>query len=189
MKNRWIECATAVLLVGLFAFGLFASTSTAQAAEGVAPIPKTPSPRETLTSLRETLTAMPTRDTVELENLLKREQLALNNQQERMEMSHTVAQTTQEYIDSQKSSGKATSSLENALQSFNQAIIESEQYHTEAASVLAVPAGFDAGGRVTDTAAAIHTLRTAGQSLRQAHLTITSGTLELRQAVNTYLGK
>ncbi len=191
MKTKTIVLAGSVILLGLLAFGLFATTSTAQAAPGQGPAAqRTPGPwRQTLTPLRETLAALPTPDGTILEDLLVREKLALSNQKTRLALSHTVAGTIQAYIDSQKSAGKDTSALESALSAFTQAISRAETDNAAAASRLAAPAGFDASGQVTDRAAARQTLRAAGRSLRQAHLTLTQATLNLRQAIRAYLGR
>jgi len=188
MKTKSMIGFTVVLLLGFFALLLFTPVSIAQAAVDDRPLPeRTPVPyRETLIPVRETLSALPTPNDEYIENLLLREKLALSNQQIRLELSHTVMETTQAYIDRQKSDGKDTTTLENALAAFNQAVLESEEYNATAANLLASPAGFDANGQVIDREMARQTIRAAGQSLRQAHLAITSGTLDLRLAVQTY---
>lgn len=188
MKNKSIFGFIAVLLLGFLALSCFTPVPSAQAAVEDRPLPeRTPLPyRETLVPVRETLAALPTPDDAFLENLLLREKLALSNQQTRLELSHTVAETTQAYIDSQKSAGKDTTGLENALASFNQAALEAETANVAAANLLASPVGFDSNGQVTDREAARQTVHAAGQSLRQAHLAITSGTLDLRKAMQDY---
>ena len=130
--------------------------------------------------------AQPEQEGAFLEHLLLREQLALDNQQNRLTLSRSVADTTQVYIDNQKEKGKDTAALESALDAFNQAIDEAEVDHAAAASVLASPAGFDDARQMVDRAAALDTLRSAGQSLRQAHWKITSATIDLRMAINAY---
>jgi hypothetical protein len=203
MKNSWIAIAFCGCLLGLLVFGLFLPGSTAQAAAPAAApaLEKTPVPvrdtsadeKSTLaaraTDVHATLAARPTQDFTYLENFLVREKLALGNQQTRLEMARKTAADFQKYIDGQKSAGKDTAPLESALSAFNQAISSAEADHAAAGKLLASPAGFDANGKVTDNALARKTLQDAGQSLRKAHLTLTSGTLALRQALQTYLGK
>jgi hypothetical protein len=188
MKTKIAIPVISVLVVSLLALGLFVPLSTAQATFDTAQ--KTPAPwRETQVAVHATLAALPTQDFAGLENVLTREKLALSNQKTRLELAHTTAGAVQEYIDSQKSAGKDTSALVSALSTFNQAITDAEKDNAAAGSLLANPAGFDASGHVTDKAAARQTVHTAGQSLRKAHLTMTTSALTLRQAVKTYRGK
>jgi hypothetical protein len=197
MKTKIIVSAVLVLALGIIAFSLFASSSSAQAsaesapsAQGTPNTQRTPNAwQETLAPVRETLQALPTQEPVDLESVLKREQLALSNQQVRLTLSHTVAGAAQDFIDSQKSAGKDTAALETALAAVNQKISEAEAANAQAAAILATPAGFDAQGHVTDRPIARQTVRSAGQSLRSAHLALKSGTLTLRQAMRAYRGK
>ncbi len=182
MKTKLVS-AISILVFGILTFGLFVSPGAAQ---GLA-TEQTPAPwKQTLAPVRETLSALPTQDGTVLENLLIREKLALGNQQTRLEMSHTVAVSTQTFIDNQKNAGKNVSTLESALSTFTQAISQAEVDHATANNLLAAPAGFDASGQVIDRNVALQTLRSAGRSLRQAHLTLTQATLDLRLAVQIY---
>lgn len=188
MKTKIVN-AVVVSIVGILVFGLFVSPAAVQA-EGLqrkSADETTPPWKQTLAPVRATLSAaLPTQNGTVLENFLVRENLALSNQQTRLTLSHKVSETTQSYIDNQKEAGKDVSSLESALNSFNQAIIQSETYNATAASLLADPAGFDSSGQVTDRESALQTLRQAGQALRQAHLTLTQASLNLRIAIQTY---
>lgn len=190
MKTKNV-IAVSVMLLSVLAFGLFVAFGSARVVAGQSLADeRTPVPlRETAAPIRATLSALPTLDGTALENLLIRENLVLSNQQTRLTLSHTVAEITQTYIDNQKSTGKDTSSLESALSAFTQAISQSEANNAAAASLLANPAGFDASGQVVDRDTALQTLRSAGQYLRQAHLTITQATLNLRMALQTYRGQ
>ncbi len=122
-----------------------------------------------------------------LENLLMRAQIALNNQRTRLDHSAEVSVKTQELIDKLNGQGQDTTELVAALAAFDSARAEAEASHAAAAGILASPAGFDADGKVTDRKMALETVRTAGQALRQAHLTITQATLDMRIAVRAYL--
>ncbi len=190
MKTKNV-IAVSVMVLSILAFGLFIAFGSVKVVAGQSLADeKTSVPwRETIAPIRSTLSALPTLDGTALENLLIRENLVLNNQQTRLTLSHTVAETTQTFIDNQKSTGKDTSSLESALSAFTQAISQSEANNAAAASMLANPAGFDASGQVVDRDTALQTLRSAGQYLRQAHLTITQATLNLRMALQTYRGQ
>ncbi len=187
MKTKIAFTAISILLLGgLLAFSLLAPSSTVQAAA----TQKTPNSwQQTLAPLRATLAALPTQQPADLAALLSRARLAQSNQKVRLGVAQQIAQATQSFIDSQKSAGKDTTALQNALATFNQDIQSALAANTTAGTLLANPAGFDASGNVTDRPAARQTLRSAGQSLRQAHLDLRNGTLTLRQAMRSFLGK
>lgn len=189
MKTK-IVAVLSILCLGVLVFGVLSSPVSAQAPSGQPTAQQTPFPwKEKLAPVRETLAALPTPDGKLYEDLLVREKLALSNQQTRLNLSQTVAATYQEFIDQQKQAGKDTSALESALTAFNQAIVQAKDDNAAAATLLANPAGFDASGNVTDMKTARDTVHNAGQSLRQAHLTITQATVDLRRALKTYRGK
>lgn len=186
MKTKLLTVFS-VFAAGLLLAGILVPAGLAQAATPEPPAQATQGPwQATLAPFRETLQALPTPDPVLLEDLLQREQLALNDQQVRIDMAHQIAGLVQTFIDNQKAAGKDTSALEAALANFNQAISQTETYHAQAAGILASPAGFDANGKVTDREQARQTVRGAGQSLRLGHLTITSATVQLRSALLSY---
>jgi exonuclease VII small subunit len=183
MKSKLVMMQVALLL-GWVAFTGFAGVEPARAMS----LPAQPAEGAAVAPARENLSASPDQDGALLENLLVRERLALSNQQSRLMLSHTVAESTQEYINRQQQAGKDTAALEAALAAFNQAIASSEANNASAGALLANPAGFDADGQVVDANAALQTLRDAGRLLRQAHLTLTQATLDLRIALQTYRG-
>jgi hypothetical protein len=189
MKNKFVMTLSA-LIIGLLAFSLTVNAVPAQAK----PSQVVSAPMEAriggqnFSLLADALQAPQEQDGRLLENFLVRENLALNNQQNRLELAHTIAEDTQKYIDNQKSRGNDTSTLETALAAFNQEVSSAEANHTAAASLLANPAGFDEAGQVTDRDTALQTIRDAGHLLRQAHLTITQATLDLKLALQSYRG-
>jgi hypothetical protein len=192
MKNRWIAIAFSGCLLALWVLGLFLPGSTVQATAPALQktlVPERPTLAARATEIQATLAARPTQDFTYLENFLVREKLVLSNQQTRLELAHKTDADFQKYIDSQKSAGKDTATLESALKAFHQALSSTESDHSAAGKLLASPAGFDGNGHVTDNTVARKTLQDAGQSLRKAHLTLTSGTLALRQALQTYQGR
>ncbi|HTX91627.1 MAG TPA: hypothetical protein VMC09_10460 [Anaerolineales bacterium] len=121
-----------------------------------------------------------------LENFLKREQIALNDQGARLKAADTVISTSQDWINQLKAAGKDTSALESALATYQTQIASAQSNHDAAAAVLAAPAGFDASGKVTDTKTALQTIINAGKPLRQAHLTLVQGTIDFRTAVQNW---
>ena len=124
---------------------------------------------------------------VRLENLLKREQIILNNQQQRMSLSNQVVTAAQTWISNLQGRGKDVSALQSALAAFQSGLSQAQGSFNTAQSTLNTHAGFDANGKVTDAAQALATLTQAGRAERQFHLTITQATLDFRQAVRQYL--
>ena len=153
----------AVIVIAVLAGTVLALPATVQAA----------APEQTVSGTR-------------LENLLLRENLALANQEDRLDFSRNVATNTQTWIDGLNSEGKDTTALVNGLAAFNQGIASAQASHDTAAGILASPAGFDANGKVTDNSQALQTISDAGKALRQAHLIITQATLDFRTVVNNY---
>jgi hypothetical protein len=124
MKSKLVMMQVALLL-GWVAFTGFAGVEPARAMS----LPAQPAGGAAVAPARENLSASPDQDGALLENLLVRERLALSNQQSRLTLSHTVAESTQEYITRQKQAGKDTAALEAALAALNQAIGSSEGNH------------------------------------------------------------
>jgi hypothetical protein len=122
-----------------------------------------------------------------LENLLMREKVALNNQADRLARTPEVVAKTEAFIQKMKDKGLDTSNLEKALASYEKGVQAAQEYHDQAAAILANPAGFDANGKVVDRKQAAETVRTAGNALRRAHLEITEASMDLRAAVREFI--
>jgi hypothetical protein len=133
------------------------------------------------------ITPRPTLDLTALEDWLKREQITLENQAERLKASNQVISHTNQLIEKQKAAGKDTAALETSLGSFSKAVGETQVLHDNAAEILSSHAGFDANGKVIDAKQALQTLHNAGLPLREGHLKITQATLDFRQAVRAYV--
>ena len=124
---------------------------------------------------------------IALENFMKREQIALNDQAVRLKAADDVIGTTRGWIGQLKAAGKDTSALESALAAYQAQVASAHSSHDTAAAVLASPAGFDGSGKVTDAKTALQTVINAGKPLRQAHLTLVQGTIDFRTAVQNWL--
>jgi hypothetical protein len=131
-------------------------------------------------------TAMP-QGNIRLENLLKREQIVLNDQQQRLDLSNRVVAAAQTWISRLQEQGKDVTALQNALAAFQAGISQAQGSFDTAQSVLNTHAGFDDSGHVTNNVQALQTLLDAGRAERQFHLTITQATIDFRQAVRLYL--
>ena len=123
---------------------------------------------------------------IRLENLLKREQIILSNQQERLNLSNQVVTAAQTWISRLQGQGKDVMALQNALTAFQAGLAQAQTSFTTAQNTLNAHSGFDANGKVTDRAQALQTVTEAGRAERQFHLTITQATITFRQAVRQY---
>jgi hypothetical protein len=122
-------------------------------------------------------------DGARLELLLKRLNLALDGQSQRLRLAGESADLVQEWIDLLNSDGKDTAPLQTALDQFNADLVEAQASHDEAARILGAHAGFDDDGKLTDRPQAIGTLRSAGRALRECHRSLVDATIHLRSAI------
>lgn len=118
---------------------------------------------------------------------LRRERIALDAQQNRLDRMSDVAAAVETFISDEKAASRDTSALEAALTAFNLQIKAAQAPHDNARSILKNPAGFDSNGKVTDATQAVETLRSAAQSLRDAHRIIRQATIDLRQAFKDFV--
>jgi hypothetical protein len=130
--------------------------------------------------------AEPAQGNIRLENLFKREQIIINNQQTRLNLSNQVVTAAQTWISDLQAAGKDTSALETALANFQNGVAQAQSSFNSAKSVLDAHVGFDGSGKLTDATQALTTLVDAGRAERQFHLTITQATIDFRQAVRQY---
>jgi hypothetical protein len=117
---------------------------------------------------------------------LQREQNALQRQQLHLTRAGQVAVKAQDLISKAQAKGINVDDLVKALAEFNTKLASAQKSHDQAASILNTHAGFDSSGKVTDRAAAHQTLVDARDALRQAHLTLESGVLTLRTAIQEW---
>ncbi len=130
--------------------------------------------------------ARPTPSGVNLELFYARELLAADRQGEALRRAGEAMTRVEELIARLQGEGFDTADLETALAAYHSGIAAAQSAHDEAASILNTHAGFDANGKVTDFAQALDTVRTAGQSLREAHLKLRTANLDLRQALRAW---
>ena len=123
---------------------------------------------------------------VVLENLLKREQILINNQQQRLTLSDEAVPAAHQWIADLQAEGKDTTALQTALAAFQAGIGQAQTSFDAAKQALDTHAGFDASGKVTNATQALKTLVDAGRAERQFHLTITQATIDARAAVRAY---
>jgi hypothetical protein len=103
-----------------------------------------------------------------------------------IDMANLVAGKAQTLIDKASAEGKDTSALVSALSTFKAQIGAAQSGHDTAAAMLALHAGFDGSGKVTDIEAARATLKSVRESLRSGHESLRNGTREFRRALREW---
>jgi hypothetical protein len=131
--------------------------------------------------------ANPAQNGVVLENLLKREQIIINDQQARLNLSNQASSAAQTWLNDLNTEGKDISTLQTALTNFQNGVSSAQASLNTAQGLLNAHTGFDGGGQVTNAAQALKTVVDAGRAERQFHLTITPASLDFRQAVRQYI--
>lgn len=130
--------------------------------------------------------ARPTPNGANLELFYARELLVSDRQAEALGRAGEAITRVEGLIARLQGEGFDTADLETALAAYRSGIAAAQSAHDEAAAVLSTHAGFDADGHVTNLAQALDTVRTAGQSLREAHLKLRTANLDLRQALRAW---
>jgi len=113
----------------------------------------------------------------------QREQKWLAVQTDHLARTTNSVTRVQDLITKAQGDGKDTTSLENALATYQSQVARAQGSHDTAATILSTHTGFDAAGAVTDQNAALITVRDAGQSLRDAQGVLFQASLDLRLAI------
>lgn len=121
-----------------------------------------------------------------LENFYKRAQLAVQEQQLRIDLANQIATAVDSWITTLKGQGKDTSALESALADFKSKVSAAQSAHDQGASILSAHAGFDGDGKVTDPDQAHNTLVQARDHLVDARRGLTDAIHSLREAVRSF---
>jgi len=98
----------------------------------------------------------------------------------------TAGDRLQERIDQAKQNGKDVSGLESALAAYRGLLSNAQSSHDAAAAILVTHAGFDANGKVTDSAAARQTVLDARKNLMDAHVTLVKAVADLRAEIRAW---
>jgi hypothetical protein len=121
-----------------------------------------------------------------LERALEREVDWLARQGDNLAKAEAGADKLAELIEKAKANGVDTSELEAALAHFKGQVARAHHSHDEAAAILDAYAGFNGGGKVTDAAQALETVKSAGSALREAAQVMTGAAKDLRAAVRAW---
>lgn len=92
----------------------------------------------------------------------------------------------QNLINAATARGYDASAVQSALDAFAAAYPNAKAYNEQAAAILAVHAGFDENGTVTDSQPAIETLRSLHTALKTAHDTMNGTGQALKAALRAF---
>ncbi len=121
-----------------------------------------------------------------LEKALEREKDWLARQGDNLAKAEAGADKLAGLIEKAKANGVDTGDLEAALAQFKGQMARAHHSHDEAAAILDAHAGFNGGGKVTDAAQALETVKSAGSALREAAQVMTGAAKDLRAAVQAW---
>jgi hypothetical protein len=124
--------------------------------------------------------------TQRLENVYQREQKVLANQGKIINQLDTITTKAQTVITALKNRGLDTSTLEQALTSFQGQIVTGQTYYNNANSVLTTHSGFDTNGIVIDPVQAKTTLQSAHQDFVSFRQTLQSALKNMRQTIKDF---
>ena len=128
----------------------------------------------------------PTPDGANLELFYARELLIADRQAEALNRASEAIIRVESLITRLQGEGLDTAELEVALDAYRRDVASAQTAHDEAVVILNAHVGFDNDGQVTDFAQALETVRQAGRFLRDAHLKLRSGNLDLRLALREW---
>lgn len=131
-------------------------------------------------------TPQPQNNHLRLEYALKREQLRLTGQQDRLDLARQRAADVQSWIDELSGQGKDTSKIQTALNTFKTQLEAAQTAHDEAKQILDAKAGFDANGKVTDPDQARETLQSARKAMEEARQILQQAAKDFRQAMREF---
>lgn len=121
-----------------------------------------------------------------VENIYQRELRTLQAQGNRLNRVSTLTQKAEDLLAKLQAKGIDVSALQAALDDFKATIPSAQAAHDSAKAILAVHAGFDDNGKVTDIKVARETVRTAGQDLKEAHQIIQNAFQDLIREIRQF---
>ncbi len=171
-KSKWQRMIVGLCVGGLVMAGVVAVIPAA-AAQAAPATPTAPSQQQGVRDAR-------------LEKAYQKEQAWLTKQQANLDKLNTVADRVQQFITTQQNKGKDVSALQAALATFKSQLTAAHASHQTAAKVLSAHLGFDANGKVMETAQARQTLVDARQALRDTCNVMRQAGHDLRSAVRQW---
>ena len=129
---------------------------------------------------------VPARDNERLEQIWARSQTVFYLQGDRLAKADDFLAKAQSLIDRASQKGWDTSTVQAALNAFAAVIPTAQAAHDPGAAIKTSHNGFDADGKVTDRAAAIETVKSLGQVLKDTRAAMNGTGQALREAVKAF---
>jgi hypothetical protein len=126
------------------------------------------------------------RDNTRLEQIWARSQTAYQRQGNRLAKAEEFLTRAQSLIDKANQKGWDTSAIQVALDAFAAVIPAAQAAHAPGAAIIADHNGFNPNGKVIDRAAAIETVKTLVQVLKNTRLAMNGTGQALREAVKAF---
>jgi hypothetical protein len=143
--------------------------------DGIVPVPA-----------RDGVVPVPARGNERLEQIWARAQTVFQRQGDRLAKADDFLAKAQPLIDRASQKGWDTSAVQAALNAFAAVIPAAQAAHDPGAAIKTSHNGFDADGNVTDRAAAIETVKSLGQVLKDTRAAMNGTGQALREAVKAF---
>jgi len=177
--------AALVLAIGLVALPA-ASAPAAGLQDETTPPTNQPASRVVPVPARDGVVPVPARDNERLEQIWARAQTVFYLQGDRLAKADDFLAKAQSLIDKASQKGWDTSTVQAALNAFAAVIPTAQAAHDPGAAIKTSHNGFDADGKVTDRAAAIETVKSLGQVLKDTRAAMNGTGQALREAVKAF---
>jgi hypothetical protein len=121
-----------------------------------------------------------------IENAWERLQTVYARQGERLGKTSALIEKIQTRIEQANTRGWDTSAVQAALQAFIAVIPNASASHESGAAIIASHSGFDANGKVSDRAAALVTVKSLGQVIKDTRSAMNGTGEALRAAIQAF---
>jgi hypothetical protein len=121
-----------------------------------------------------------------LERVWARMQRVYERQGHRLERADAMVERIQELIERLEGNGKDVTSLQVALDVFEDSLKEAHPIYESAKGIINSYQGFDADGKVTDSEKALETVRDLGVKLKEIREIVGEPGKALREAIKTF---
>ncbi len=169
MTNLFKKTALVALLVALLVAALPLTSVFAAASQDTA-TPPAPTPVST----------------DRLENAWAREQNAYSRIGQLLDRAPTMIENIQALIDKAKANGKDVSAVQAALDTFSAAVQSVQPVYKSIGDLIASHPGFDANGKVTDSAQATQTVKEVHADMLQIRDLLRGSGRALREAIRAF---
>ena len=123
---------------------------------------------------------------VRLERIWERLQRVYERQGQRLDRADALAERIQGLIDRMNENGKDTTTLQAALDAFEEALKEAHPFYESAKDLINSHQGFDADGKVADREKALETVKELGDELKEIRQIVGEPGKALREAIKAF---